>query len=91
MTNQCGKSDVQCLLEFRELIQILKKTENFHLVAASTPGYLFSEIPIDEPFDQIKVGDHLNELMKNLGYGESYAIQGEIPSRIWSNHLCPYC
>lgn len=62
-------------LEFLEVVKILQKTGDYHLVAPSMPGYAFSDAPpLDREFGLEEVARLMDELMLGLGY-EEYAVQ----------------
>ncbi|KAM0747410.1 alpha/beta-hydrolase [Meredithblackwellia eburnea MCA 4105] len=62
-------------LEFLDLIDILKKTGEYNIIAPSMPGYAFSQSPpVDEEFGKEDVADLFHALVTGLGY-EQYAIQ----------------
>ncbi|KAL8281207.1 hypothetical protein RQP46_006241 [Phenoliferia psychrophenolica] len=62
-------------LEFLDVIEILKKTGQYNIVAPSHPGYAFSDPPpTGEDFGKEDVADLMEALMQGLGY-TSYAVQ----------------
>lgn len=81
---------------FLEFLPILQKfrgeytpeTLPYHLIVPSLPGYAFSSgPPLDRDFGTGDIARVLDQLMKNLGFGDGYIAQGgDIGSRI-ARHL----
>ena len=78
------------ILEFLPLLSLMKKQYSpadlpFHIIVPSLPGYAFSSgPPLDRNFTMLEVALTMNNLMLELGFGETgYVSQGgDIGSRI---------
>jgi microsomal epoxide hydrolase len=68
--------------EFNGVLDILKDrytpdTLPYHVVVPSLPGWGFSsKPPQDRDFGSVDMGEIINGLMVNLGFGSGYAAQG---------------
>ncbi|KAJ5334940.1 hypothetical protein N7452_007343 [Penicillium brevicompactum] len=74
------------LQKFRE--EYTPETLPYHLIVPSLPGYAFSSgPPLDRDFGTGDIARVLDQLMKDLGFGDGYVAQGgDIGSRI-ARHL----
>lgn len=49
----------------------------FHLIVPSFPGYTFSSgPPLDKDFGLVDMARVVDQLMKDLGFGNGYVVQG---------------
>ncbi|RAH54219.1 epoxide hydrolase [Aspergillus piperis CBS 112811] len=69
-------------VEFYPVLQLFREeytpeTLPFHLIVPSLPGYTFSSgPPLDKDFGLMDIARVVDQLMKDLGFGSGYIIQG---------------
>lgn len=69
-------------VEFYPILQLFREeytpeTLPFHLIVPSLPGYTFSSgPPLDKNFGLMDNARVVDQLMKDLGFGSGYVIQG---------------
>lgn len=69
-------------VEFYPILQLFSEeyspeTLPFHLIVPSLPGYTFSSgPPLDRDFGLVDIARVVDQLMKDLGFGSGYVIQG---------------
>lgn len=69
-------------VEFYPILQLFQEeytpeTLPFHLIVPSLPGYTFSSgPPLDKNFGLMDNARVVDQLMKDLGFGSGYVIQG---------------
>lgn len=76
-------------LEFLPMLELFRKkytpeTLPYHLVVPSLPGYTLSALPsISHDISQVDVARIMDNLMKQIGFGEGYIAQGgDVGSRV---------
>ncbi|GKZ22118.1 hypothetical protein AbraIFM66951_008854 [Aspergillus brasiliensis] len=69
-------------VEFYPVLQLFREeytpeTLPFHLIVPSFPGYTFSSgPPLDKDFGLVDMARVVDQLMKDLGFGNGYVVQG---------------
>lgn len=77
-----SNESIGSFVEFYPILQLFREeyspeTLPFHLIVPSLPGYTFSSgPPLDKNFGLMDNARVVDQLMKDLGFGSGYIIQG---------------